>query len=65
MPTYEYRCQDCKEEFELYQSVKDAPAKTCPKCGKETAQRLISSGNFILRGGGWYSDGYSGGGKDS
>jgi putative FmdB family regulatory protein len=65
MPTYEYRCQECKQEFEQTQSVKEDPIKTCPKCGKDSAQRLISSGNFILRGGGWYADGYSGGGKDS
>ena len=32
----------------------------CPKCGKPAAHRLISAGtNFILKGGGWYSDLYS------
>ncbi len=38
-----------------------APAtEVCPKCGKPTAHRLISAGtNFILKGGGWYSDLYS------
>jgi hypothetical protein len=32
----------------------------CPKCAKTTAHRLISAGtNFILKGGGWYSDLYA------
>ena len=29
MPTYEYQCEKCKKKFELFQSMKDAPLKTC------------------------------------
>ena len=38
-----------------------APAtEICPECGKPAAHRLISAGtNFILKGGGWYSDLYA------
>lgn len=36
----------------------DPPLKKCPKCGKSKVRRLITGGNFILKGGGWYSDGY-------
>jgi putative FmdB family regulatory protein len=61
MPTYEYGCDACGAEFEREQSIKDAPLKKCPKCGKNKARRMIAgSGNFILKGGGWYSDLYSG-----
>jgi putative FmdB family regulatory protein len=61
MPTYEYGCDSCGAEFEREQSIKDAPIKKCPKCGKAKARRMIAgSGNFILKGGGWYSDLYSG-----
>ena len=34
--------------------------KKCKKCGKLKAKRLISGGNFMLKGSGWYADGYTG-----
>jgi putative FmdB family regulatory protein len=61
MPTYEYACSSCNHEWEAEQSIKEAPLTTCPKCAAETAKRQISRGaGFILKGGGWYSDLYSG-----
>ena len=59
MPTYEYRCQACGHEMEAFQSIKDAPLKECPACKQSALERLISAGNFILKGGGWYKDLYS------
>ena len=59
MPTYEYACAGCKHEWELEQRITEEPVKKCPKCGKAKARRLVGSGNFILKGGGWYSDLYS------
>src|SRR5271169_3909181 len=60
MPTYEYGCQACGHEWEEVQRITEAPREVCPKCGKTAAHRLISAGtNFILKGGGWYSDLYS------
>ena len=58
MPTYDYACGACGHEFELEQRITAPPAKKCPKCGKNKAARQISAGNFILKGGGWYADGY-------
>lgn len=58
MPTYSYTCEACNRGFELEQRISESPVKKCPNCGKLKARRLISSGNFILKGGGWYSDGY-------
>jgi putative FmdB family regulatory protein len=58
MPTYEYGCEACGKTWELEQRITEAPAKKCPKCGKLKAKRLISGGNFMLKGGGWYADGY-------
>jgi len=60
MPTYEYRCTACEHLWEADQSIKDDPLTTCPSCGKESAKRLISAGNFIMKGG--RSEGSSGGG---
>ena len=59
MPTYEYACGACGNEFELEQRITEPAIKKCPKCGKQKAQRLITGSNFILKGGGWYSDLYS------
>lgn len=64
MPTYDYQCKGCGKTFEVEQRISEEPLKECRLCGKPEVQRLISSGNFVLKGGGWYSDGYSGG-KDS
>ena len=46
MPDYEHQCQneECKYEWEASYSIKVDPPKICPKCGKETAKRVISLG---------------------
>jgi len=57
--TYEYACEACGHHWEAEQSIKDAALKTCVSCGKNKAKRLISGGTgFLLKGGGWYADGY-------
>ena len=58
MPVYEYQCKACGHEFEREQRISDAPVKKCPSCGKSKLRRMISSGNFILKGGGWYVTDY-------
>lgn len=58
MPTYEYACDACGNGWEAEQRISEDPIKTCPKCGQPRAKRLISAGNFILQGGGWYKDLY-------
>jgi len=57
--TYEYACEACGHQWEAEQSIKDAALKTCASCGKNKAKRLVSGGTgFLLKGGGWYADGY-------
>jgi len=60
MPTYDYACDSCGHEFEREQRITEKPLKKCPKCGKDKARRMIAGGGFILKGGGWESDLYSG-----
>lgn len=57
MPTYEYECSR-GHVFEVVQKISDAPLTRCKIC-RAKAHRLISAANFILKGGGWYADGYS------
>ena len=59
MPTYEYVCTSCGHAWEAEQRITEDALKTCPKCAADTAKRQVSGGNFILKGGGWYSDLYS------
>jgi putative FmdB family regulatory protein len=58
MPVYEYECSGCKKVFEIQQRIADAPLEKCPECGA-AVRKLISRSSFQLKGGGWYSDGYS------
>jgi putative FmdB family regulatory protein len=66
MPTYEYHCEKCKKDFELYQSMKDDALKTCPKekCrqktwGKGKVRRLLGTGaGIIFKGSGFYITDY-------
>ena len=60
MPTYDYACDACKHEFVREQRITEEPIKKCPSCGKAKARRMIGGGGFILKGGGWESDLYSG-----
>ena len=60
MPTYEYRCDACGHEFEKEQRISEKPIKKCPSCGAQKARRMVGGTGFILKGGGWYSDLYSG-----
>ena len=65
--TYSYICTSCGHDWEAEQRISEAPLHVCPKCGESSAKRQIAGpANFILKGGGWYSDLYSSsGGKKS
>ena len=60
MPTYEYQCDACSHGFEREQRITEDAIKKCPKCKKLKARRMINGGGFILKGGNWESDLYSG-----
>lgn len=63
MPIYEYGCAACGHAFELTQRISDPPVQTCVSCHADAAQRRISRPSFILKGGGWYADGYASSGS--
>ena len=59
MPTYDYKCNACGHRFEEFQSIKDAPKRKCPKCGKNALERLIGTGAAVLfKGSGFYQTDY-------
>jgi len=53
MPIYQYRCLDCKLQFELRQSFQDKPIADCPTC-HGIARRIFSPVPIIFNGPGFY-----------
>ena len=55
MPTYEYICDSCKNEFEKFQSIVAKPLRKCPQCGRSSIRRVIRGGvGVIFKGSGFY-----------
>jgi putative FmdB family regulatory protein len=60
MPTYEYRCPECGNEFEKFGRMSDPPVQECPNCHAQ-AQRKISGGaGLVFKGSGFYITDYRG-----
>ena len=54
MPTYEYRCPNCGNDFELFQKMSEEPVAACPKCDTPSQRRLsgeLFGGKFEMSGG--------------
>jgi len=58
MPTYEYECQKCGHAFEVFQSIKDAPKKTCPECRGRVKRLLGTGAGLLFKGSGFYITDY-------
>jgi putative FmdB family regulatory protein len=53
MPTYEYRCKDCRHELEAQQAFSDDPLTVCPSCGGLLKKKFSSPG-ISFKGSGFY-----------
>jgi putative FmdB family regulatory protein len=59
MPTYDYECDACGHEFELFQGINDPHQRKCPKCGKLKLRRLFGTGAAVVfKGSGFYQTDY-------
>jgi len=47
MPVYDYRCHDCARTFEVFLRGAGAEALTCPDCGSERLERLLSTFSVV------------------
>ncbi len=54
MPTYQYTCPDCGNEFEKVQKFTDSPLKKCPTCGKAKVHRVVGRISVSFKGTGFY-----------
>lgn len=43
---YQYICDNCQNEFEIYQSINDEPLLRCEKCDCHQLRRIISGGIY-------------------
>ena len=59
MPTYDYECDACGHEFELFQSITEDVKRKCPECGKLKLRRLFGTGAAVVfKGSGFYETDY-------
>jgi putative FmdB family regulatory protein len=66
MPTYEYICEKCGQQFEKVQSISARPLAVCPeevcprkRWAKGKVKRAISlGGGLIFKGSGFYTTDY-------
>ncbi len=70
MPNYDYRCESCGHQFEVFQSMNDAKLEDCPidACGGRVKRLLGTGAGLIFKGSGFYqtdyrSDSYKAGAK--
>lgn len=66
MPTYEYVCSKCGQEFEKTQSMSEKPLIKCPlpmgrskkKCGGRVQRKIGAGAGLIFKGSGFYITDY-------
>ena len=65
MPTYDYRCERCQEQFEFWQSFSDDSLVTCPAEGGPSAcvapgegpvKKVFSKVGISFKGDGFYKN---------
>jgi putative FmdB family regulatory protein len=57
MPIYEFECPKCEAIRELRLPY-EHEAVLCETCEDQIMVKIISRGSFLLKGKGWFRDGY-------
>ena len=64
MPNYQYRCQSCREEFEVRQSFTDDALTNCPDSDcSGIVNKVFSSVGISFKGDGFYKNDHGSGAK--
>ncbi len=53
MPIYEYLCNTCRHNFEVWQKMTDETLTVCPACG-EHIHRVLYPAGIVFKGSGFY-----------
>ena len=64
VPTYDYRCNDCGETFEIWQSFSEDALTECPTCEGEL-KKVYSKVGISFKGDGFYKNDHGSSGKES
>ena len=59
MPTYEYRCEKCGEQFEVFQSFSDRALRRHPDCGGPV-EKVLHPRGIVFKGSGFLCDRFPG-----
>jgi len=54
MPTYEYRCAECGENFDVFQKFSAKPLRKHEGCGGELS-KVIHPAGIVFKGSGFYT----------
>ena len=58
MPTYDYVCLECKNEFEEFQRMSDPLIETCPTCEGKVQRKIGGGAGLHFKGSGFYITDY-------
>ena len=64
VPTYDYRCNDCGETFEIWQSFSEDALTECPTCEGEL-KKVYSKVGISFKGDGFYKNDHGSSSKGS
>jgi putative FmdB family regulatory protein len=54
MPTYEYRCSECANQFEISQRIDEEPMTVCERCGGRL-RKVFHPAGIVFKGSGFYA----------
>jgi len=54
MPTYEYRCSGCGNQFEISQRIDEEPMTVCERCGGRL-RKVFHPAGIVFKGSGFYA----------
>lgn len=58
MPTYDYICLECTNEFEEFQRMSDAVLEKCPNCNGKVQRKIGGGAGLLFKGSGFYITDY-------
>jgi len=54
MPTYEYRCSECSNQFEISHRIDEEPMTVCERCGGRL-RKVFHPAGIVFKGSGFYA----------
>ena len=58
MPTYDYRCFECENLFEIFHGMNESPSVACPDCNGESKKIFSPGAGIVFKGAGFYVNDY-------